>query len=142
MQALPISDDKLATFAKLNSQLSLGKISSDEYYKAIKSVNILTDDQLAKVRGLVGGYVEAKGKFNAAEVAQGALSTAMSGTTQKVKEQAAKEGLSEEIKKLLGANAEGANKSNYLKEMVNLKVDPKLAEMLYEARKAEGLEWG
>lgn len=143
MQALPISDDKLATFAKLNSQLSLGKISSDEYYKAIKSVNILTDDQLTKVRGLVGGYVEAKGKFNAAEVAQGALSTAMSGTTQKAKEQAAQvAGLSEEIKKLLGANAEGANKSNYLKEMVNLKVDPKLAEMLYEARKAEGLEWG
>lgn len=143
MQALPASDEKIDFFVKLTKEYQNGKISSDAYYKAVKDVNFLTDEQLDKVRSLVGRYGEAKGKFNAAEVAQDALSKAMTGTTQKAKEQAAQvAGLSEEIKKLLGANAEGANKSNYLKEMVNLKVDPKLAEMLYEARKAEGLEWG
>lgn len=143
MQALPASDEKINFFVKLTKEYQNGKISSDAYYKAVKDVNFLTDEQLGKVRGLVGVYSEAKGKFNSAEVAQDALSKAMIGTTQKAKEQAAEvAGLTEEIKKLLGVNAEGANKSNYLKEMVDLKVDPKLAEMLYEARKAEGLEWG
>lgn len=140
MQALPASDEKIDFFVKLTKEYQNGKISSDAYYKAVKDVNFLTDEQLDKVRGLTGRYDEAKGKFNAAEVAQDALSKAMTGTTQKAKEQAAQvAGLSEEIKKLLGVNAEGTNKSNYLKEMVNLKVDPKLAEMLYEARKASGL---
>lgn len=143
MQALPASDEKINFFVKLTKEYQNGKISSDAYYKAVKDVNFLTDEQLGKVRGLVGAYSEAKGKFNSAEVAQDTLSKAMTGTTQKAKEQAAQvAGLTEEIKKLLGVNAEGANKSNYLKEMVDLKVDPKLAEMLYEARKAEGLEWG
>lgn len=143
MQALPASDEKINFFVKLTKEYQNGKISSDAYYKAVKDVNFLTDEQLGKVRGLVGVYSEAKGKFNSAEVAQDALSKAMTGTTQKAKEQAAEvAGLTEEIKKLLGVNAEGANKSNYLKEMVDLKVDPKLAEMLYEARKAEGLQWG
>ena len=143
MQALPASDEKINFFVKLTKEYQNGKISSDAYYKAVKDVNFLTDEQLGKVRGLVGVYSEAKGKFNSAEVAQDALSKAMTGTTQEAKEQAAQvAGLTEEIKKLLGVNAEGANKSNYLKEMVDLKVDPKLAEMLYEARKAEGLEWG
>ena len=140
MEALPASDEKIDFFVKLTKEYQNGKISNDKYYEAVKKGNFLTDEQLDKVRSLVGRYDEAKGKFNAAEVAQDALSKAMTGTTQKAKEQAAQvAGLSEEIKKLLAANAEGANKSNYLKEMVNLKVDPKLAEMLYEARKASNL---
>ena len=143
MQALPASDEKIDFFAKLTKEYQNGKISSDAYYDAVKNVNFLTDEQLDKVRGLTGRYDEAKTKFNEAEVAQKALASAAKKTTQEAKEQAAEvKGLTEEIKKLLGVNAEGTNKSNYLKEMVNLKVDPKLAEMLYEARKAEGLEWG
>ncbi|GEK44941.1 lytic transglycosylase domain-containing protein [Acinetobacter johnsonii] len=140
MEALPISDEKIATFTKLNSELSQGRISSNEYYEAVKNVNILTDSQLSKVRGLVGGYVEAKNKFNEAETAQDALANSMGSTTQKAKEQAAEvAGLSEEIKKLLGTNKEAMLKNTSLNAMVGAGADPKLAEYLYEARKAQGI---
>ena len=140
MEALPISDEKIATFTKLNSELSQGRISSNEYYEAVKNVNILTDSQLSKVRGLVGGYVEAKKKFNEAETAQDALASSMGGTTQKAKEQAAEvAGLSEEIKKLLGTNKEAMLKNTSLNAMIGAGADPKLAEYLYEARKAQGI---
>jgi tape measure domain-containing protein len=140
MESLPIADDKIATFRKLNSELSQGRISTDDYYKSIKEVNILTDDQLSKVRTLIGAYTSNKEKLNEAKVAQDALSGSMTGTTQKAKEQAAGVAqLSEELKKLLKVNSEESSKSNYLNELVTRKVDPKLAEMLYEARKASGL---
>ncbi|MDH0836901.1 transglycosylase SLT domain-containing protein [Acinetobacter johnsonii] len=140
MEALPISDEKIATFTKLNSELSQGRISSNEYYEAVKNVNILTDSQLSKVRGLVGGYVEAKNKFNEAETAQDALANSMGSTTQKAKEQAAEvAGLSEEIKKLLGTNKEAMLKNTSLSAMIGAGADPKLAEYLYEARKAQGI---
>ena len=140
MEALPISDEKIATFTKLNSELSQGRISSNEYYEAVKNVNILTDSQLSKVRGLVGGYVEAKNKFNEAETAQDALANSMGSTTQKAKEQAAEvAGLSEEIKKLLGTNKEAMLKNTSLNAMIGAGADPKLAEYLYEARKAQGI---
>ena len=140
MEALPISDEKIATFTKLNSELSQGRISSNEYYEAVKNVNILTDSQLSKIRGLVGGYVEAKNKFNEAETAQDALANSMGSTTQKAKEQAAEvAGLSEEIKKLLGTNKEAMLKNTSLNAMIGAGADPKLAEYLYEARKAQGI---
>lgn len=140
MEALPISDEKIATFTKLNSELSQGRISSNEYYEAVKNVNILTDSQLSKVRGLVGGYVEAKNKFNEAETAQDALANSMGSTTQKAKEQAVEvAGLSEEIKKLLGTNKEAMLKNTSLNAMIGAGADPKLAEYLYEARKAQGI---
>ncbi|QEK35876.1 lytic transglycosylase domain-containing protein [Acinetobacter johnsonii] len=140
MEALPISDEKIATFTKLNSELSQGRISSNEYYEAVKNVNILTDSQLSKVRALVGGYVEAKNKFNEAETAQDALANSMGSTTQKAKEQAAEvAGLSEEIKKLLGTNKEAMLKNTSLNAMIGAGADPKLAEYLYEARKAQGI---
>ena len=140
MEALPISDEKIATFTKLNSELSQGRISSNEYYEAVKNVNTLTDSQLSKVRGLVGGYVEAKNKFNEAETAQDALANSMGSTTQKAKEQAAEvAGLSEEIKKLLSTNKEAMLKNTSLNAMIGAGADPKLAEYLYEARKAQGI---
>lgn len=140
MESLPIADDKIATFRKLNSELSQGRISTDNYYKSIKDVNILTDDQLSKVRTLIGAYTSNKEKLNEAKVAQDALSGSMISTTQKAKEQAVGVAqLSEELKKLLKVNSEESSKSNYLNELVTRKVDPKLAEMLYEARKASGL---
>ncbi len=140
MEALPISDEKIATFTKLNSELSQGRISSNEYYEAVKNVNILTDSQLSKIRGLVGGYVEAKNKFNEAETAQDALANSMGSTTQKAKEQAAEvAGLSEEIKKLLGTNKEAMLKNTSLNAMIGAGADSKLAEYLYEARKAQGI---
>lgn len=140
MEALPISDEKIATFRKLNSQLSQGKISGDDYYKAIKNVNILTDEQLDKIRNLIGGYVDGKEKFNEAEAAQKAFASAASDTTSEIKKQAVEAAnLSDELKKLLSANADSTYKNHYIAEMVKGNVDPKAAEMLYELRKAEGL---
>ena len=140
MEALPISDEKIATFTKLNSELSQGRISSNEYYEAVKNVNILTDSQLSKVRALVGGYVEAKNKFNEAETAQDALANSMGSTTQKAKEQAVEvAGLSEEIKKLLSTNNEEFLKNTSLNAMIGRGADPKLANYFYEARKAQGI---
>lgn len=106
MEGLPIADEKINTFKKLNSQLSQGKISSNEYYEAIKSVNILTDDQLAKVSKLIGAYSDNKKELKAAEQAQGALEKSMKKTTDKAKEQAVEvANLSEEIKKLLKSSS-------------------------------------
>lgn len=141
MEALPISDEKIATFTKLNSELSQGRISSNEYYEAVKNVNILTDSQLSKVRALVGGYVEAKNKFNEAETAQDALANSMGSTTQKAKEQAVEvAGLSEAIKKLLSENAVATQKNNLISSLVgDFKVDQKLAEMITEARQKAGI---
>lgn len=140
MEALPISDEKIATFTKLNSELSQGRISSNEYYEAVKNVNILTDSQLSKVRALVGGYVKAKNKFNEAETAQDALANSMGSTTQKAKEQAVEvAGLSEEIKKLLSTNNEEFLKNTSLNAMIGRGADPKLANYFYEARKAQGI---
>lgn len=141
MEALPVSDEKIATFSKLNSELSQGRMTSDEYYQAVKNVNILTDDQLNKVRGLLGGYVEAKSKFKDAESAQNAFKTALSGVTGEVKKQAGEVAvLSEELKKLLEDNSVVAYKNNLVGSIVSsTKVDPKLAEYIYEMRKAAGI---
>lgn len=141
MEALPVSDEKIAAFSKLNSELSQGRMTSDEYYQAVKNVNILTDDQLGKVRGLLGGYVEAKNKFKDAETAQNAFKTALGGVTGEVKKQASEVAvLSEELKKLLDDNSVAAYKNNLVSSIVSkAQVDPKLAEYIYEMRKAAGI---
>lgn len=102
IQALPASDEKIQFFEKLTKEYQNGKISSDAYYKSVKEVNFLTDEQLNKVRGLVGQYGEAKTKFGEAETAQKALAASTRKTTEDVKEQAigvAK--LTEKMKELL-----------------------------------------
>ncbi|OTG78812.1 hypothetical protein B9T23_01715 [Acinetobacter terrae] len=102
MQALPVADEKINTWSKLHSQFSLGKISSDEYYKSILALNILNDDQLDKVRGLIGGYDSSNKGMKEAEVAQKALAAAAKKTTQEAKDQAVSVAdLSEKIKELL-----------------------------------------
>ncbi|WP_104472859.1 tape measure protein [Acinetobacter indicus] len=112
MEGLPIADEKINTFKKLNSELSQGRIDSNEYYEAIKNVNILTDDQLAKVSNLIGGYVEQKKELRAAEQAQGALEKSMKKTTDGAKEQAVEvANLSEEIKKLLKSSSDNITDS-------------------------------
>lgn len=102
MQALPVSDEKISTWSKLHSQFSQGKISSDSYYKSIKALNILNDDQLNKVRGLIGGYESSNTKMKEAGIAQNALATATKKTTTDIKDQAVSIAkLSDEIKGLL-----------------------------------------
>ncbi|EXA68377.1 tape measure domain protein [Acinetobacter baumannii 348935] len=112
MEGLPIADEKINTFKKLNSELSQGRIDSNEYYEAIKNVNILTDDQLAKVSKLIGAYSDNKKELKAAEQAQGALEKSMKKTTDGAKEQAVEvANLSEEIKKLLKSSSDNITDS-------------------------------
>lgn len=112
MEGLPIADEKINTFKKLNSELSQGRIDSNEYYEAIKSLNILTDDQLAKVSKLIGAYSDNKKELKAAEQAQGALEKSMKKTTDGAKEQAVEvANLSEEIKKLLKSSSDNITDS-------------------------------
>lgn len=112
MQALPVSDEKINTWSKLHSQFSLGKISSDEYYKSIKALNFLSDEQLNKVRGLIGGYESSNTKMKQAEVAQKTLAIAAGQTTAEVKKQAVETAkLTEELEKLLKTSSESIKSS-------------------------------
>ena len=120
MQALPVSDEKINTWSKLHSQFSLGKISSDEYYKSIKALNFLSDDQLNKVRGLIGGYESSNTKMKQAEAAQKALAMAAGQTTAEVKKQAAETAkLTEELEKLLKKSSESIKDSAITSALAN-----------------------
>ena len=120
MQALPVSDEKINTWSKLHSQFSLGKISSDEYYKSIKVLNFLSDDQLNKVRGLIGGYESSNTKMKQAEAAQKALAMAAGQTTAEVKKQAAETAkLTEELEKLLKKSSESIKDSAITSALAN-----------------------
>lgn len=120
MQALPVSDEKINTWSKLHSRFSLGKISSDEYYKSIKALNFLSDDQLNKVRGLIGGYESSNTKMKQAEVAQKALAVAAGQTTAEVKKQAAETAkLTEELERLLKKSSESIKDSAITSALAN-----------------------
>lgn len=73
MEALPISDEKIATYSKLAEQFKNGQLSSDQFYASVKSVNGLSDDQLGKVRALIEAYSQSKTKYDQVKVAQDAL---------------------------------------------------------------------
>lgn len=113
MQALPVSDDKITTWSKLHSEFSQGRINSVQYYESIKALNILNDDQLNKVRGLIGGYDSSNTKMKEAEVAQKALAAAAKKTTQEAKDQAISVAdLSEKIKELLKSSSQNITDSS------------------------------
>lgn len=85
MEALPISDEKIATYTKLAQQYQSGKLSSDAYYASVKDLNDLSDEQLEKVRGLISAYSESKVKYDQVKEAQDALkrSTDQVSTSQR-----------------------------------------------------------
>ncbi|MCB8769348.1 transglycosylase SLT domain-containing protein [Acinetobacter soli] len=85
MEALPISDEKIATYTKLAQQYQSGKLSSDAYYASVKGLNDLSDEQLEKVRGLISAYSESKVKYDQVKEAQDALkrSTDQVSTSQR-----------------------------------------------------------
>ncbi|MCO8044992.1 tape measure protein [Acinetobacter bohemicus] len=139
MEGLPIADEKINTFKKLNSQLSQGKISSNEYYEAIKGVNILTDDQLAKVSNLIGGYVEQKKELKAAEQAQGALEKSMKKTTDGAKKQAVEvANLSEEIKRLLKSSSDNITDSRITEALASRGYNDTMIELAKKYLAVEG----
>lgn len=139
MEGLPIADEKINTFKKLNSELSQGRISSNEYYEALKEVNVLTDDQLSKVRTLIGAYTSNKEKLNEAKVAQDALSSSMNGTTQKAKEQAIGVAqLSEAIKKLLKESNQTIKDSAITSALANRGYNDTMIELAKKYLNVEG----
>lgn len=139
MEGLPIADEKINTFKKLNSELSQGRISSNEYYEAVKGVNILTDDQLAKVSKLIGAYSDNKKELKAAERAQDALEKSMKKTTKEAKEQAAGVGeLSEEIKKLLKASGQNIKDSAITSALASRGYNDTMIELAKKYLNVEG----
>ncbi|MEG1695788.1 MAG: transglycosylase SLT domain-containing protein [Acinetobacter sp.] len=115
----------------------------EEFSKKINALSFINQTSKDRFNTLGGSVKDAGDQFKSQKTFVDQMAPAIKDVGGQAKQTAGEVAqLSEELKKLLGVNAEGANKSNYLKEMVNLKVDPKLAEMLYEARKAEGLQWG
>lgn len=112
MQALPVSDEKINTWSKLHSEFSQGRINSVQYYESIKALNILNDDQLNKVRGLIGGYDSSNTKMKEAKSAQEALASAAKKTTGDLKDQAVGvANLDEKLKALLSTATSENNKN-------------------------------
>lgn len=112
MQALPVSDEKINTWSKLHSEFSQGRINSVQYYESIKALNILNDDQLNKVRGLIGGYDSSNTKMKEAKSAQEALAIATKKTTGDLKDQAVGvANLDEKLKALLSTATSENNKN-------------------------------
>lgn len=139
MEGLPIADEKINTFKKLNSELSQGRISSNEYYEAVKEVNVLTDDQLAKVGKLIGAYSDNKKELKAAEQAQDALEKSMKKTTKEAKEQAAGVGeLSEAIKKLLKESNQTIKDSAITSALANRGYNDTMIELAKKYLNVEG----
>ncbi len=139
MEGLPIADEKINTFKKLNSELSQGRISSNEYYEALKEVNVLTDDQLAKVSKLIGAYSDNKKELKAAEQAQDALEKSMKKTTKEAKEQAAGVGeLSEAIKKLLKESNQTIKDSAITSALANRGYNDTMVELAKKYLNVEG----
>ena len=112
----------------------------EEFSKKINALSFINQTSKDRFNTLGGSVKDAGDQFKSQKTFVDQMAPAVKDVGDQAKQTAGEVAqLSEELKKLLGVNAEGANKSNYLKEMVNLKVDPKLAEMLYEARKASDL---
>lgn len=139
MQALPVADEKINTWSKLHSQFSLGKISSDEYYKSILALNILNDDQLDKVRGLIGGYDSSNKGMKEAEVAQKALAAAAKKTTQEAKDQAVSVAeLSEKIKELLKSSSQNITDSSITSALASRGYNDTMIELAKKYLAVEG----
>lgn len=112
----------------------------EDFSKKINALNFINQTSKDRFNTLGGSVKDAGDQFKNQKTFVDQMAPAVKGIGDEAKQTASEvAGLSVEVRKLLGINSEGASKSNYLKEMVNLKVDPKLAEMLYEARKASNL---
>lgn len=73
VEAIPISDEKIATVRKLYNAYAQGKISSDEFNTAIEKLNFLTDDQKLKINQLSAGYDQSKVAYLSAKSARDSL---------------------------------------------------------------------
>ena len=112
----------------------------EDFSKKINALNFINQTSKDRFNTLGGSVKDAGDQFKNQKTFVDQMAPAVKGIGDEAKQTASEvAGLSVEVRKLLGINAEGASKSNYLKGMVDRKIDPKLAEMLYEARKASNL---
>lgn len=73
IDAIPISDDKIATVRKLYNAYSQGKLSSNEFNSAIEKLNFLTDNQKLKINQLSASYDQSKVSYSNAKSARDSL---------------------------------------------------------------------
>lgn len=112
----------------------------DQFSGKINALNFISQTSKDRFNALGGSVKDAGNEFKNQKSFVDQMAPAVKGVGDQAKQTAVETAnLSEEIKKLLNINTESALKSNYLNESVKRGVDPKLAEMLYEARKASGL---
>lgn len=108
----------------------------DRFSGKINALNFINQTGKDKFNTLAGSVKTAGNEFKTQKTFVSQMEPAVKGVGDQAKQTAGEvAGLSAEIQKLLNLNTEGASKSNYLNELVKRNIDPKLAEMMYEARK-------
>ncbi len=112
----------------------------DQFSGKINALNFINQTGKDRFNTLAGSVKTAGNEFKNQKSFVDQMAPALKGVGDQAKQTATETAnLSEEIKKLLSINTDNALKSNYLNESVKRGVDPKLAEMLYEARSTSGL---
>ena len=112
----------------------------DQFSGKINALNFINETGKDKFNTLAGSVKTAGNEFKTQKTFVSQMEPAVKGVGDQAKQTAGEvAGLSAEIQKLLNLNTEGASKSNYLNELVKRNIDPKLAEMMYEARKASNI---
>ncbi|WP_336754700.1 transglycosylase SLT domain-containing protein [Acinetobacter sp. USHLN143] len=112
----------------------------DRFSGKINALNFISQTSKDRFNTLGGSVKDAGNEFKNQKSFVDQMAPAVKGVGDQAKQTAGEvAGLSAEIQKLLNLNTEGASKSNYLNELVKRNIDPKLAEMMYEARKASNI---
>ena len=112
----------------------------DQFSGKINALNFINQTSKDRFNTLGGSVKDAGNEFKNQKSFVDQMAPAVKGVGDQAKQTAGEvAGLSAEIQKLLNLNTEGASKSNYLNELVKRNIDPELAEMMYEARKASNI---
>ncbi len=112
----------------------------DQFSGKINALNFINETGKDKFNTLAGSVKTAGNEFKTQKTFVSQMEPALKGVGDQAKQTAGEvAGLSEEIKKLLSTNKEAMLKNTSLNAMIGAGADPKLAEYLYEARKAQGI---
>ena len=112
----------------------------DQFSGKINALNFISQTSKDRFNTLGGSVKDAGNEFKNQKSFVDQMAPAVKGVGDQAKQTAVEvAGLSEEIKKLLSTNKEAMLKNTSLNAMIGAGADPKLAEYLYEARKAQGI---
>lgn len=112
----------------------------DQFSGKINALNFISQTSKDRFNTLGGSVKDAGNEFKNQKSFVDQMAPAVKGVGDQAKQTAGEvAGLSEEIKKLLSTNKEAMLKNTSLNAMIGAGADPKLAEYLYEARKAQGI---